>query len=67
MFELHPEFLKKDGKSEFVVLSYDEFVRLQEHLEDLEDSLELRRAREDNAGQPGIPLEEVMKQFGMKP
>jgi|CXWL01.1.fsa_nt_gi hypothetical protein len=65
MLELHPEFLKKNGQNEFVVLPYDEFVRLQELLEDAEDLLDLEKAREENAGQPGIPLKEVMKRFGM--
>ena len=32
MIEFHPEFLKKDGKNEFVVLPYDEFVTIQELL-----------------------------------
>jgi hypothetical protein len=34
MIQLHPEFLKKNGKREFVVLPYDEFVAVQELLED---------------------------------
>jgi hypothetical protein len=36
MIELHPEILRKDGQSEFVVFPYDEFVKLQELLEDSE-------------------------------
>ncbi len=65
MIELHPEFLKKNGRNEFVVLPYEEFVRLQEVLEDAADLLELQHAREENAGQPGVPLEEAMKQCGI--
>lgn len=64
MLELHPEFLKKNGRNEFVVLPYDEFVRLQEVLENAEDLLDLEKAREENAGHPGVPLEEVMRRFG---
>ena len=30
MIMLHPEFLKKEGRKEFVVLPYEEFVALQE-------------------------------------
>ncbi len=63
--ELHAELLKKNGKIEFVVLPYEEFLALQERLEDAEDLLELRRAKLEDTGEPGIPLEEVMKRFGM--
>jgi hypothetical protein len=47
------------------VLPYEEFLRLQECLEAAEDLLDLRRARQENAGQAGVPLEEVMQRFGM--
>ena len=65
MLELHPEFLKKNGRNEFVVLPYEEFLKVQECLQDAEDLLELRLARQENAGHPGVPLEEVKKRFGM--
>ena len=65
MLELHPEFLKKNGRNEFVVLPYEEFVRLQECLEDAQDLLDLRRAREENGDQPGIPLEDVMNRYNL--
>ena len=63
--KLHPALLEKNGKVEFVVLPYEEYLALQERLEDAEDLLELRRAKLENAGEPGIPLEDVMKRFGM--
>ena len=50
--KLHPVFISKGGKKEFVVLPYDEFVALQEQLADAED-----------ANQPGIGLDEVKKKF----
>ena len=43
MIQLHPEFLTKDGKKEFAVLPYEEFVALQELLADAADVLDLRR------------------------
>lgn len=61
--ELHPEFLSKDGKKEFVVLPYEEFVALQEQLADAEDVLDLRVAKKGEADQPGIGLDEVKKIF----
>lgn len=65
MLELHPEFLKKNGRPEFVVLPYEEFVQLQECLEEAEDLLELRRARAENAGEPGISLADAKRQLGI--
>ena len=63
MIELHPEILKKNGQSEFVVLPYDEFVKLQELLEDYEDLLDLRAAKRDDNGDLSIPLAEVKREF----
>ena len=45
MIKLHPEILKKNGKKEFVVLPYEEFTALQELLDDYEDLLDLRAAK----------------------
>ena len=65
MIEFHPEFLKKDG-NDFVVLPYDEFVTIQELLEDAEDVLLLEQAKKEDHGKPGVSLEEIMKRFGLK-
>ena len=67
MIQFHPEFLKKDGKNEFVVLPYEEFVTIQELLEDAENLLLLEQARREDRGKPGVSLEEVMKRFGITP
>ena len=58
---LHPEFLKKNGKREFVVLPYEEFLTVQERLTDAEDLLELRKAKRAEGQQPAIPLTEVKR------
>lgn len=64
--ELHPEFLKKNGRKQFVVLPYDEFVKLQEELEDLADIRALDEARVKESHLPGIPLAEVRRRLEMK-
>ena len=64
MIEFHPEFLKKDG-NDFVVLPYEEFVSIQELLEDAEDLLLLEQAKKEDFGKPGVSLEEMMKRFGL--
>ena len=35
--DLHPEILRRDGRPQFAVLPYEEFLALQQRLEDLED------------------------------
>ena len=65
MIEFHPEFIKKNGKNEFVVLPYEEFVTIQELLEDAEDLLLLEQAKREDRGKPGVSLEEMMKRFGL--
>ena len=58
---LHPEILKKNGKSEFVILPYEEFLAVQERLADADDLLELRKAKRAEGRSPSIPLAEVKR------
>ncbi|MBA2593195.1 MAG: type II toxin-antitoxin system Phd/YefM family antitoxin [Pseudomonadota bacterium] len=64
MIELHPQIIEKDGKKEFTVLPYDEFVRVQEELEDYEDLRQLREAQEHDKEAPAITLAELKKDLG---
>lgn len=66
MIEFHPEFLKKDGKNEFVVLPYEEFVAIQDLLSDAQDLIELRQAKAEEGDEPTVSLEEVRKKFGLE-
>lgn len=65
MIQFHPEFLKKDGKNEFVVLPYDEFLAIQDLLSDAEDLMELRHAKAEERDEPTVSLAEVRKKFGL--
>lgn len=67
MVELHPRFLEKDGKTEFVVLPVEDYENLRAYLEDLEDLLELRRAIHEEQDVPGLSLEEARKELGLVP
>ncbi|HKP71310.1 MAG TPA: hypothetical protein VJT82_00125 [Pyrinomonadaceae bacterium] len=62
---LHPEVLSKNGKKEFVVLSYEEFLALQEFLEDVEDLLDLRAAKQEAKDEPTISLEQAKIELGL--
>ncbi len=66
MLKLHPEILKKNGKKEFVVLPYEEFLKIQEALEDADDLRALRDAKRRDPGGPGIPLAEVRRRLNAK-
>jgi PHD/YefM family antitoxin component YafN of YafNO toxin-antitoxin module len=63
MIELHPEIQKKNGK-EVVVLPYEEFAALRDLLEDYEDLLDLRAAKESDNAEPSISFEEVKAELG---
>jgi hypothetical protein len=65
MLTLHPEILVKDGKKQFAVLLYEEFVSLKERLEDMEDLLELRKAKKEGRKRT-VPLARVKRQLGLR-
>ncbi len=62
---LHPQIIEKEGKKEFVVLPYEEFVQLQEEIEDYEDLKDLRCAKDTEGSVPTVSLAEVKKKFGV--
>lgn len=57
--KLHPEVLRKNGRNEFVVLPWEEFVQLQDMLEDARDVLALRQAKDADAHAPTIGMEDL--------
>lgn len=64
--ELHPEFLSREGKRQFAVIPYEEFVQLQEWFEDARDLLDLELAIIENKDQPTYSLEEVRAELGIE-
>ncbi len=63
MLKLHPEVVVKNGKKEFVVLPYEEFLAMQDRLADADDLLELRKAKRSEGRKKSIPLAEVKRQL----
>ena len=61
---IHPQIIEKDGKKEFVVLPYDEFLRVQEALEDYDDLRTLRDEKASEAHEPTRSLNDVLKGIG---
>ena len=65
MVTIHPNVLERDGKKAFVVLPYEEFVMIEEELQDYEDLKELRAAIAEETTEPGVPLRDVRKELGL--
>jgi PHD/YefM family antitoxin component YafN of YafNO toxin-antitoxin module len=66
MMNLHVNYVKKNGKKEFAVIPYEEFIELQEKLADYEDLRELRKAKAKEADAPTVSLEEAKKRLNIK-
>jgi PHD/YefM family antitoxin component YafN of YafNO toxin-antitoxin module len=60
------QVLEKDGKKEFVILAWEDYIEIQEMLEDYEDLRELRKAKEESRGQKPIPFEKVVKSLKLR-
>jgi len=66
MIKIHPSYIEKNGRAEYVVLPIEEFESLREYLEDMEDLLELRKAKAEEGAAETISLEEFEKQLGQE-
>jgi PHD/YefM family antitoxin component YafN of YafNO toxin-antitoxin module len=63
MMQLHPNYLDKNGKREFVVLPVEEYDQLRAYIEDMEDLLELRKAKQEEASSPVFTLDQVKREL----
>jgi len=62
---LHPQVIERKGRKEFVVLPYEEFLSIQEALEDFEDLKELRKEKAKAKNKPATPLDEVARKLNL--
>jgi len=62
---IHPQIIEKEGKKEFVVIPYEEYVQIQEALEDLEDLKVLRQEKEQSKTEPTTSLNQAAKNLGL--
>jgi hypothetical protein len=65
MRTLKPEFLKKKGRTEFVVLTAEDYQWFSEMIEDARDVLLVREARKRNGNSTGISIEEMKRRLGL--
>ncbi len=63
MIQLHPNFLTQNGQKVFAVLPYEEYLLIQEILEDIEDLNALRQAKAEEKDAPTLTLEAVKQQL----
>lgn len=61
---IHPQVIEKDGRKEFVIIPYEEFLHLQEELEDYHDLRMLREEKVSAGAEPTRSLDEVLKDLG---
>ena len=66
MVSLRAQIIKENGKKEYAVLPYEEFLRVQEELEDYEDLRCLREAKEAEKEAPTIGMAELKKKIGRR-
>jgi PHD/YefM family antitoxin component YafN of YafNO toxin-antitoxin module len=59
---IHPQIIEKAGKKEFVVIPYEEFLALQEALEDYEDLKTLRFEKAEARNQKSKSLDQILRQ-----
>jgi len=57
------QVIEKNGKKEFAVLAYSDYVRLQEALEEYDDLRCLRAAKAAEGGAPTISLAELRRRL----
>ena len=63
MIKLHPNILEKDGKKAFAVLPFEEFLQIQDELQDYEDLKDLREAKEKEKNATGLSLSDAKKEL----
>jgi len=67
MLKLKPEFLKRKGKKQFVVLTIEDFELIQEALEDAEDLRTLQESKRRGANSPLTSHEDMKRLLGISP
>ncbi len=65
MVAIHPNILERDGQKAFVVLPYEEFLMMEEELQQFEDLKQLREAKAEEADAPTVLLDAARKELGL--
>ena len=65
MVDIHPNILERNGQKAFVILPYEEFLMVEEELQQFEDLKQLREAKAAEADAPAKSLDAVKKELGL--
>ncbi|MEA1995738.1 MAG: type II toxin-antitoxin system Phd/YefM family antitoxin [Campylobacterota bacterium] len=65
MVSLNPKILEKNGKKQFVILTYEEFSKIRKELEDYEDLCLFRETKQREAEASTISLKEAKKKLNL--
>ena len=60
-----PQIITKNGKAEFVVIPFQDYLDMKEMLEDFNDLKELRKAKEEEKNVKSIPLNSVKRELNI--
>jgi len=66
MLKFHANILKKNGEKEFAVIPYEDFVKIQEELDDYESLKALREAKSKESGAKTASFDHVKKKLGIE-
>ena len=66
MVTLHAQIISRGGKKEYAIVPYEEFLRVQEQLQEYEDLRCLREAKEAERDAPTIGIDELKKNLGVQ-
>lgn len=61
MISINPQILEKNGKKEFAILPYEDFLKMQEELECYNDLRILREAKQEEQNTSSVSFEEAKK------
>jgi len=61
MISINPQVLEKNGKKEFAILPYEDFLKMQEELECYNDLCILREAKQEEQNASSVSFEEAKK------
>ncbi|MHC4168356.1 MAG: type II toxin-antitoxin system Phd/YefM family antitoxin [Planctomycetota bacterium] len=64
--KFHAKILEKNGEKEFAVIPYEEFVKMQEELDDYESLKALREAKSEEADASTTSFDDAKKELDLE-
>ena len=66
MISINPQILERNGKKEFAILPYEDFLKLQEELACYDDLRILREAKKEDQNAPSVSFEKAKSILDIK-